>query len=110
FIALMQQWYVARRMAFFELTIGDRLFNAYIRAPWLERMKRNSAELVRMADVGIANTTSGLLLPVASLPSQLVTMISVLAVLIVSQPVIAAVTLAYLGIVAGILYGWVSKR
>ena len=34
--------------------IGDRLFNAYIRAPWLERLKRNSAELVRMADVGIA--------------------------------------------------------
>src|SRR5690606_12193293 len=41
-IALLQQWYVARRMAQFELEIGDQLFNAYIRAPWLERMKRNS--------------------------------------------------------------------
>ena len=90
-IALAQQWYVTRRMAQFELAIGDRLFNAYIRAPWLERLKRNSAELVRMADVGIANTTSGLLLPAASLPSQVVTFLSVVVVLFVAEPVIAAI-------------------
>lgn len=109
-IALAQQWYVTRRMAQFELAIGDRLFNAYIRAPWLERMKRNSAELVRMADVGIANTTSGLLLPVASLPSQVVTFCSVLVVLFVAQPMIAVATILYLGLVAALLYGWVSRR
>lgn len=109
-IALAQQWYVTRRMAQFELAIGDRLFNAYIRAPWLERMKRNSAELVRMADVGIANTTSGLLLPVASLPSQVVTFLSVLLVLFIAQPMIAVATILYLGVVAGLLYGWVSHR
>ncbi|WP_460799370.1 ABC transporter ATP-binding protein [Microbacterium sp. GXF0217] len=109
-IALLQQWYVTRRMAEFELVIGNRLFSAYIRAPWLERMKRNSAELVRMADVGIANTTSGLILPVASLPSQVVTFISVLIVLFVAQPTIAIVTVVYLAIVAAVLYGWVSRR
>lgn len=109
-IALAQQWYVTRRMAQFELTIGDRLFNAYIRAPWLERLKRNSAELVRMADVGIANTTSGLLLPAASLPSQVVTFISVVIVLFVAEPVIAAITLVYLALIAALLYGWVSRR
>lgn len=109
-IALVQQWYVTRRMAQFERVIGNRLFDAYIRAPWLERLKRNSAELVRMADVGIANTTAGLLLPAASLPSQVVTFASVLLVLLIAQPLIAVVTLAYLGLVGGILYGWVSKR
>lgn len=109
-IALAQQWYVTRRMAQFELTIGDRLFNAYIRAPWLERLKRNSAELVRMADVGIANTTSGLLLPAASLPSQVVTFISVVIVLFVAEPMIAVITLVYLALIAALLYGWVSRR
>ena len=109
-IALAQQWYVTRRMAQFELTIGDRLFNAYIRAPWLERLKRNSAELVRMADVGIANTTSGLLLPAASLPSQVVTFISVVVVLFVAEPAIAIITLTYLALIAALLYGWVSRR
>ncbi len=109
-IALAQQWYVTRRMAQFELAIGDRLFNAYIRAPWLERLKRNSAELVRMADVGIANTTSGLLLPAASLPSQVVTFLSVVVVLFVAEPVIAVITVVYLALIALLLYGWVSRR
>ena len=109
-IALAQQWYVTRRMAEYELAIGDRLFAAYIRAPWLERMKRNSAELVRMADIGIANTTSGLLLPAASLPPEIVTFASVLLVLIIASPLLAGVTLVYLGIVVVFLYAWSSKR
>lgn len=109
-IALAQQWYVTRRMADFELEIGDRLFAAYIRAPWLERMKRNSAELVRMADVGIANTTSGLLLPAASLPPEIVTFASVLLVLVVASPLLAAVTFVYLGLIVLFLYGWSSRR
>lgn len=109
-IALAQQWYVTKRMAEYELAIGDRLFAAYIRAPWLERMKRNSAELVRMADVGIANTTSGLLLPAASLPPEIVTFASVLIVLVVASPVVAFVTVFYLGLVVLLLYGWSSRR
>lgn len=109
-IALAQQWYVTRKMAQFELIIGDRLFSAYIRAPWLERLKRNSAELVRMADIGIANTTSGLILPIASLPAQIVTFLSVLVVLFWAQWPIALATVLYLGLVAALLYGWVSRR
>ena len=109
-IALAQQWYVTRRMADYELAIGDRLFAAYIRAPWLERMKRNSAELVRMADVGIANTTSGLLLPAASLPPEVVTFASVLLVLVIASPLLALVTFVYLGLIVLFLYGWSSRR
>lgn len=109
-LTLLQQWYVARKMADYELAIGDQLFRAYIRAPWLERMKRNSAELVRMADVGIANTTSGLLLPAASLPPEIVTFFSVLLVLVIAQPVMAGVTLVYLAAVAWFLYWWSGKR
>lgn len=109
-LTLLQQWYVSRKMADYELAIGDQLFRAYIRAPWLERLKRNSAELVRMADVGIANTTSGLLLPAASLPPEIVTFFSVLLVLVVAQPVMAAVTLVYLALVAWFLYWWSGKR
>lgn len=109
-LTLMQQFYVVRKMSEYELAIGDQLFRAYIRAPWLERMKRNSAELVRMADVGIANTTSGLLLPAASLPPEFVTFFSVLAVLVIAQPVMAAITLVYLLLVAWFLYWWSGRR
>ncbi|MEE6274464.1 ABC transporter ATP-binding protein [Georgenia sp. MJ206] len=104
------QWFATRRFAAYELLIGDRLFAAYIRAPWTERLKRNSAELVRLADVGIGNTTAGLLLPAASLPTEGVTFVAVLAVLVVAEPMTAAITLLYLGLVAAVLYFIISKR
>lgn len=108
--ALALQWAATRRFGAYELVIGDRLFAAYIKAPWTERLRRNSAELVRLADVGIANTISGVLLPAAQLPAQAATFVAVLAVLVVAQPVTAAVTLLYLGLVAAVLYFGISRQ
>ncbi len=109
-LAVTQQWFATRRFAAFELEIGDQLFGAYIRAPWTERLGRNTAQLVRLADVGIANVTSGFLLPVAGLPMQLVTFVAVFLVLAVSQPLTAVITVVYLALVAAFLYLWVSRR
>ncbi|WP_447924812.1 ABC transporter ATP-binding protein [Georgenia muralis] len=108
--ALTLQWVATRRFATYELVIGDRLFEAYLGAPWTERLRRNSAELVRLADVGIANTISGVLLPAAQLPAQAATFVAVLVVLVVAQPVTAAVTLAYLALVAVVLYFGISRQ
>lgn len=107
---LVLQWAVSRRLGAYDLVIGDRLFGAYIRAPWTERLKRNTAELVRLADVGIANTTTGLLLPAASLPAELTTFAAVLVVLLVAQPVTALMTFAYLGGLAVLMYVVISPR
>src|SRR5690606_25451586 len=90
--AVLVQWMVTRRFARYELEIGDRLFDAYIRAPWTDRLSRNSSQLVRLADVGIANATAGFLLPVAGLPALGATFLAVLVVLVVAQPVTAALT------------------
>ncbi len=109
-LSVLLQWFATRRFAAFELEIGDRLFEAYIRAPWTERLGRNTAQLVRLADVGIANVTSGFLLPVAGLPMQVVTLGAVLLVLAVSQPATAGITFVYLGLVAAFLYLWVGRR
>ena len=107
---LVLQWVVARRLATYDLVIGDRLFGAYLRAPWTERLRRNTAELVRLADVGIANTTTGLLLPAAQLPAELATFAAVLLVLLVAQPLTALITLAYLGGLAVLMYVVISPR
>ncbi len=107
---LVLQWAVSRRLGAYDLVIGDRLFGAYIRAPWTERLRRNTAELVRLADVGIANTTTGLLLPAASLPAELATFAAVLLVLLVAQPLTALITLAYLGGLAVLMYVVISPR
>lgn len=109
-LAIVLQWFVTRRFALYELEIGDRLFAAYIRAPWTDRLGRNTSQLVRLADVGIANATAGFLLPVAGLPALVATFGSVLVVLIIAAPVTALITLVYLGLVAALLYFWVSRR
>lgn len=109
-LAVFLQWMSTRRMATFELEIGDRLFDAYIRAPWIERLKRNTSQLVRMADVGIANVTAGFLLPFMSFPSLIVTAVAVLVVISVVQPVTALVTILYLGLITVLLYFGLSAR
>ena len=109
-LAVTLQWFATRRFATFELEIGDRLFDAYIRAPWTERLQRNTSQLVRLADVGIANVTSGFLLPVLGLPQLLCTSAAVIVVLVVANPVTAVVTMVYLGFIALILYFWMSRK
>lgn len=109
-LALVIQWGATRRFAAYELGVGDALFDAYIRAPWTDRLSRSTAEIVRLADVGIANTISGVLLPAISLPQLVVTFLAVLGVLLVAQPVTAALTLVYLGLVAAFMYFGISRR
>lgn len=104
------QWKATRRFATFELEIGDRLFAAYIRAPWTERLQRNTSQLVRMADVGIAAIIAGFLLPVVTLPTLFTTAVAVVVVIVVAQPITALVTIVYLGAIAGLLYFWVSRK
>ena len=104
------QWVATRRFARYELEIGDRLFDAYIGAPWTDRLQRNTSQLVRLADVGIANATSGFLLPVITLPTLLTTFAAIVIVLIVAQPLTALITVVYLGLIAALLYFWVARK
>lgn len=110
FLNIWLQWISTRKFADYELEIGTVLFQSYIRAPWTERMKRSSSELVRMIDVGIANTVSGVLFPAVALPAQVLTFVSVLFVLIGASWQTALVTVIYLSIIAAFLYLWLSKK
>lgn len=110
FVSIWMQWISTRKFAQFELEIGTHLFNSYIRSPWTERMKRSTAELVRLIDVGIANTISGVLIPAVTIPSQILSFLAVLGILVATQPLTALVTLIYLGIIAAVLYLWLTKK
>jgi ABC-type multidrug transport system fused ATPase/permease subunit len=110
FISIWMQWISTRKFAQFELEIGTHLFNSYIRSPWTERMKRSTAELVRLIDVGIANTISGVLIPAVTIPSQILSFVAVLGILVVAQPLTALITVIYLGLIAGVLYVWLMKK
>lgn len=105
----LQRW-ATYRFAHFEQEIGKRLFLSYIRAPWTERLKRSSAEVVRMVDVGIANTISGVIVPWAQMPTNVLIFLGSLLVIILMQPATALVTFLYLGSIAAIMYLWISRR
>lgn len=108
--AVMLLWYATRKFAKYELAIGSRLFDTYIASPWVERLKRNSSDLVRLTDSSIAQTISGVLLPGASLLGEALTFVTVVAVLAIAQPLVAVITVVYLGMVGSLLYFWVTRR
>ncbi|WP_341954149.1 ABC transporter ATP-binding protein [Salinibacterium sp. TMP30] len=109
-LSISLQWVATRRFASYELEIGDKLFNAYIRAPWSDRLKRSTAQLVRLADVGIANTISSFLLPAMTMPTLVITAVSIFAVLVIAQPATALITVLYLGAMAVLLAVVVSRK
>ena len=83
------QWIATRRFAAFEVQVGAQLLAAYLRAPWTERLTRNSAQVVQMANTGVANVTSGFLLPITSLPGLIVTSVGVMVVIVVVRSLLA---------------------
>ncbi len=109
-LAIGLQWWATRRFAQFEQALGAQLLETTFRAPWTERLQRNSTELVRATDVGVGVTVSGVLIPFAQLSGEMFTLIAVLAVLLVAEPLLAAVTIAYFVLIAAALYTWVLRR
>lgn len=109
-LSVWLQWVMTRRFATFELDMGDQLFLSYLKSTWADRSKRNTAELVRIADIGTANVIAGFIIPLTMLPAQIATFVAVLIVLVVAQPATAAVTLAFLGLVGAVMYLLIGKK
>ncbi|SNT13574.1 ABC-type bacteriocin/lantibiotic exporter, contains an N-terminal double-glycine peptidase domain [Micrococcales bacterium KH10] len=109
-LAIVLQWYATRRFAKFELEISRQLLGGFLAMPWGERLQRNSAEIVRSTDVGVATTVAGVIIPFAQLAGELCTFAAVLIVLFVAQPLMAVVAIAYFAIVGGILLRWVIRK
>lgn len=103
FLSVLLLRMATARFAQHEVAIGDRLFASYLASPWSERLKKNSGELVRMVDVGVGVTVSGVLIPAMTLFGEFGTLLAVIIVLFVAEPLIAVVTLVYLGLVAFLL-------
>ncbi len=99
-----------RRFARHEVAIGDRLLAAYLASPWTDRLSKNTSELVRTVDVGVGATVAGVLIPTMTLFGELGTLTAIVVALVVFDPVIAAVTIVYLALVALLLAGIISPR
>ena len=109
-LAVAMQAVATRQFALYEYEIGARMFRAYLGASWEERSKRSTAEFTRIADTGISVAISGLTLTVLTIPGNVLTIVLILGVLVVAQPVTAVLSLVYLGGVALLINRVVTKR
>ncbi|WP_131104357.1 ABC transporter ATP-binding protein [Ornithinimicrobium sufpigmenti] len=109
-LAIGLQWWATRRFARFEQVLGARLLEATFKAPWTERLSRNSTDIIRSTDVGVGSTVAGVLIPFCQLSGEVFTFVAVLTVLLVAQPVLATATIIYFGFVAFLLYRVVLRR
>lgn len=109
-LAVLVTWWATRRIPRYEVAIGDRLFRSYITAPWKERLRKNSAEIMRFADTGVDMTVNSFVLPGATLLGEFVSLVTIIATLAIVQPVIAVTTLLYLALLGIILFLWVARR
>ncbi|TFD74074.1 ABC transporter ATP-binding protein [Cryobacterium sp. Sr8] len=99
-----------RRFANHEVAIGDKLFAAYMSTPWVERLRMNSADIVRSVDAGVNTTVYGVLIPASSLAGEIVSTAAVLLVLTIAQPSTAALTIVYLGLIALFLSRVITRK
>ncbi|WP_169079695.1 ABC transporter ATP-binding protein [Microcella alkalica] len=108
--ALALSWRATRVFSTYELELGARLFDSYLASSWVERLKRNSADIVRLTDSSVSTTISGFVLPTTLLVGELLSFVTVVVVLAIAQPVVAAIALAYLGMLGAVLFFWVTRR
>lgn len=103
------KWAV-RRIARYEVAMGDRLFRAYINAPWVTRLRRNSADMLQFSDSGVNATVNSFVMPGSTIISEVISLIAVIATLAVAQPLLALLTLLYMLALGGMLHFWSAKR
>lgn len=103
-------YWATRQAARYELELGMRLFGSYMRAPWVSRLSKNSADIVRLTDSSVNQSVVGYSMPGATLVGEAVTLATILVVLGTAYPAIGAVTLVYLGALGAMLYFWIQRR
>lgn len=109
-LALLISWRATRVFSGYELQLGSRLFDSYLESSWVDRLKRNSADIVRLTDSSVSTTISGFVLPATMVVGELLSFGTVVIVLAIAQPVVAVIALLYLGALGAFLFYGVTRR
>lgn len=109
-LAVLVTWWATRRIPKYEVAIGDRLLRGYLSAPWRDRLRKNSNDIMRLADSGVDVTVNSFVLPGATLLGEVVSLVVVIATLALVQPAIALTTLLYLLLLGAILFFWIARH
>lgn len=108
--AVAMTWWATRRIPRFEVAIGDRLLRSFLAAPWQDRLRKNSSDIMRLSDSGIDVTVNSFVLPGATLLGEVVTLLVVIATIAIVEPVLAVTTLVYLLLLGAVLFFWIARH
>ena len=108
--AVSVTWWATRKIPRYEVAIGDRLLRSFLAAPWRDRLRKNSSDIMRLSDSGIDTTVNAFVLPGATLLGEAVTLVAVIATLAIVQPVLAVTTLLYLLLLGAVLFFWIARH
>jgi ABC-type multidrug transport system fused ATPase/permease subunit len=109
-LSLLVIWRATRVFANYELELGSRLFDSYMASSWVERLKRNSSDIVRLTDGSVSTTISGFVLPATTIVGEVLSFVTIIVVLWVAQPVVALIAFFYLSLLGVVLFFGVTKR
>lgn len=108
--AVLVTWWARTRFPRYEIAMGDRVLRAYLAAPWRERLRKNSSDIMRYSDSGVDAAVNSFLQPGATLLGEVASLVAVLATLAVVQPVIAVTALVYLALLGAVLFFWIARH
>jgi ATP-binding cassette subfamily C protein len=109
-LGILATWRQARLVADSEAEVSSRLFGAYLRAPYLYHVNRNSSEMLRNTVTACADVHNMVLLPYLILVGNLVAVVIVSTVIILVSPVVIIATICYFGVVAFLYLRVVNVR
>ena len=109
-VAVSLHWFATRRFARYELEVGNDLFRAYTRSSWEQRSSLSTAEVTRIVDSSMANTNIGFIVPLSQIPTNAVSFVSILIVLVIADPWVALIAFFYLGLVALFIMVVLNRR
>ncbi len=84
-----------------EVALSQRLFSAYMHAPYEFHLQRNSAELMRNVNAEVRNVSTSVLEPIAALIMNLIMSIGLIAVLLFADAMLTLSAVCVLGVIGG---------
>ena len=93
-----------------EARLATDLLSAYLRAPYVERLERNSADRIRIITGEVGRVTAGVMMPAIALFTEGLVIAGMIALLLFVQPVAALLALALVGAIGALLQTAYRRR
>lgn len=107
---LVFRWWIIGFLNVQAAITSDSLFSRYLAAPYAMHLRRNSADLVRVIQDGVARTYLNAVIGFLTIISEGTTILAVTAVLFVLRPLPALGTIVYFTVVGYAFLRFVKRR